>query len=266
MDVSDRVAVVVGGGGGIGRGIALVLASYGADVVVADLNLESAKEVAGEVERLGRRSHASVVDVVDQTSVDDMVQDVMGRFGRIDILVNGAGIIGGPGWEDRQQSDEEDWDLIYAVNARGAARVTDAVSPHMKEKRYGKIVNIGSTAARRGEAFNIMYGASKTALLSLTQAAALELAPYNINVNAIHPGEVWTPMWEKLAHHGGLSPENVEGLSLKERFDVIVQKRTPLGRPQTPEDIGNMATFLASDAARNVTGQSINVDGGGIMS
>ena len=173
MDVTDRVAVVTGGGRGIGRGICLALARYGADVVVADVNLEDAEAVRDEAAAMGRRTSAQYLDVTDQGSVDSMVADALSRYGRIDILVNNAGIIGAPGWQDRVETTEEDWDLLYAVNVKGMAAVTDAVSPHMKERRYGKVVNIASVAGRQGNYDNPPYGISKAGVISFTQAYAM---------------------------------------------------------------------------------------------
>jgi meso-butanediol dehydrogenase/(S,S)-butanediol dehydrogenase/diacetyl reductase len=165
-----------------------------------------------------------------------MVHEAISRFGRIDILVNNAGVIGAEGWEDRDVSSEEDWDVIYEVNVKGMNRVTRAVIPYMKERRYGKIINISSQAGRQGSPDN-PYAISKAGVISLTQGSATELAPYDINVNAICPGILRTPMWERI----------------------------PLGREQTPEDIGYTAAFLASDYAKNITGQAINVSGGSRM-
>ncbi len=265
MDVSGKVAIVTGGGRGIGRGIALVLARHGADVAVGDLNVKDAEAVAAEVAALGRRSLALYLDVTRQESVDGFVAEVAAHWGRIDILVNNAGVIAAPGWEQRERSSEEDWDLIYEVNVKGIARVTDAVARHMKEARYGKIVNISSGAGRQGNPGNPPYGVSKAGVISLTQACALELAPYNINVNAICPGLLWTPMWERIAYRRSISPENAQGLTPRQLFERTVEERVPLKREQTPEDIGNLAAFLASDYARNITGQAINVNGGSRM-
>ena len=194
-----------------------------------------------------------------------MVEDAVSRHGRIDILVNNAGIIGAPGWQDRAETTEEDWDLLYAVNVKGMAAVTDAVNPHMKERRYGKVVNIASVAGRQGNYDNPPYGISKAGVISFTQAYAVLLAPFNVNVNAICPGLLWTPMWEKISFRRSSLPQNTEGLSPRELFDRTVEERIPLGREQTPEDVGNLAAFLSSEASRNITGQAINVDGGSRM-
>ena len=265
MDVTGKVALVTGGGRGIGRGIALVLARNGADLAIGDLNLEDARSVAAEVEAMGRRATATSLDVTDQASVDQLVADVIARFGRIDILVNNAGIIAAPGWEQRERSNEDDWDMIYAVNVKGIAKVTDVVAAHMKERLYGKIVNISSVAGRQGNPGNPPYCVSKAGVISLTQGTASELAPYSINVNAICPGLLWTPMWERISYRTSMSPDNPEGLTPRQLFERAVEARIPLKREQTPEDIGNLAAFLASDYALNITGQAINVSGGSSM-
>ena len=156
--------------------------------------------------------------------------------------------------------------MLYEVNVKGIVRVTGAVKSGMKERRYGKIVNIASIAGRQGNAGNPPYNVSKAGVISFTQASALELAPYGINVNAICPGLLWTPMWERISYRRSISPtENPEGLSPRELFDRSIEARIPLKREQTPDDIGNLAAFLTSDYSRNITGQAINVDGGSRM-
>ena len=265
MDVSEKVAIVTGGGRGIGRAIALSLAHNGADVAVGDINLQDAQSVASEVDGLGRRSKGSHVDVTDQDSVESMVRAVIDGFGRIDILVNNAGIIGAAGWEERDRPDERDWDATYEVNVKGMQRMTYAVVDHMKERRYGKIVNIASISGRIGTLTSLPYGVSKSGVINMTQGLALELAAFSINVNAICPGLLWTPMWERIAYRWSIDPEKSEGLTPREIFDRTIKERIPLGREQTPEDIGHLAAFLASDLARNITGQAINVSGGSHM-
>ena len=264
MDVSGKTAVVTGGGRGIGRGISLALARNGADIVVADIIVDNAEGVAEEVRALGRRALPLSLDVTNQESVEAMTTRALAEFGAIDILVNNAGVIGAQGWERRETPSEEDWDFIFEINVKGIARVTDAIAPHMIERRYGKVVNIASIAGRQGSSRNPPYNVSKAGVISLTQAQAQQLAPHNINVNAICPGLLWTPMWERITARGAMTPNPGEKTQ-RELFEEHVQAQIPLGREQTPDDIGNLAAFLASDYALNITGQSINVSGGLLM-
>ena len=264
MDVRGKTAVVTGGGRGIGRGISLALARNGADIVVADIIAGNAEGVAEEVRELGRRALALGLDVSNQLSVEAMTAQAFAEFSAIDILVNNAGVIGAPGWEDREKPNQDDWDFIFDINVKGIARVTDAFTPHMLERRYGKIVNIASIAGRQGSSRNPPYNVSKAGVISLTQAQAQELAPHNINVNAICPGLLWTPMWERITARDSMTP-NPQERTQRRLFLDHVQAQIPLGREQTPDDIGNLAAFLASDYSLNITGQSINVSGGLFM-
>ncbi|MCI0439346.1 MAG: SDR family oxidoreductase [Chloroflexi bacterium] len=262
MQLENRVALVTGGARGIGRGIALVLAERGADVALADINLEGASKTAGELAQLGRKSQGFRVDVTKRAQLEELVADVIGAFGRIDILVNAAGVIGAEGFEDTTTSREEDWDITFDVNVKGTALASDAVAPYMKERRYGKIVNIASHAARSGSGGNAAYGASKAAVVHLTQSYALALAPYNINVNVVCPGTLWTPMWERIAERTRRNDPSKRQMTTREIFDEAIQERCPLKREQTPEDVGKAVAFFASEDAHNITGQSLNVNGG----
>lgn len=265
MDVTSKIALVTGGGRGIGRGIALVLAKNGANIIVADINLDASHSVAGEIISLGRESIPTYLDVTSQQSIDDMMTEVLENFGKIDILVSNAGVIGAQGWENRDETSMEDWDLTYEVNVKGMVRTIETIVPHMKNRRYGKIINIASIAGRQGTVTSVPYAASKAAVINLTRSLAIKLAPFDINVNAICPGLLWTPMWRRIADHFTTTKEAYDGMSQKEAFEHDVKMRIPLGREQTPEDIGNVTAFLASDIARNITGQSINVSGGSHM-
>jgi len=262
MDSTDNVAIITGGACSIGRAIVLTLARHGAHVVVGDIVDRDFDSIRKEVEACGRQCMTVRCDVTDDTSVHEMVDGVMGRFGRIDILVNNAGVVAAPGWADRDDTTEADWDITHSINVKGVARVTNAVIPHMKAARYGKIVNIASVAGRQATVINPSYAASKAGVISLTRTMTMTLAPYNINVNAVCPGLLWTPMWETLAYKWAKVNPDFEGLSAREIFDRSVAARVPLQRPQEPEDVANLVAFLVSDAARNITGQAINVDGG----
>ena len=262
MQLEDRIALITGGARGLGRGIALVLAERGADVAVCDVNFEGATQTAGEIGATGREARAYKVDVTRQAQLRDVVSAAIADLGRIDILVNAAGVIGAPGFEDTTGSREEDWDLTFDVNVKGTALASDAVSPHMKERRFGKIVNIASHAGRGGGAGGGAYGASKAAVIHLTQSYAMELAPYSINVNVVCPGTIWTPMWERIAVRAKRNNPEQSHLTPREIFDAAIAERCPLGRAQTPEDIGKAVAFFASDDAYNITGQSLNVNGG----
>jgi meso-butanediol dehydrogenase/(S,S)-butanediol dehydrogenase/diacetyl reductase len=261
IDLSDKIALVTGGASGIGRGICLVLGEQGANVAVADINIQGASDVASDLSARGPRSAAFEVDVTDRGSVDHMVARVVEEFGRIDILVNNAGIVGAVGYSERDEPSDEDWSQVFAVNVRGVVMVSEAVSPHMKERRYGKVVNIASIAARQGVTVHPQYSTSKAAVVNWTQAHALQMARYSVNVNAICPGLLWTPMSEAAVRMRARRAAS-EGLSGRELFESTVKSAIPLGREQTPEDVGKMAAFLASDDAGNITGQAINVDGG----
>ena len=265
MDLTGRTAIITGGASGIGHGICRELAERGADIVVADLNTQGAEVVAAEVAEIGRQSMVAALDVTDPSSIDALTETALAHFGKIDILVNNAGVGGAMGWDEHQQARVEDWDYTYQVNLRGVALTADAVAVPMIEQRSGKIINIASIAGRQGSPTITHYNASKAGVISLTQGLALRLAPYNINVNAICPGLLWTPLWERLAARNRNGDQQLEGLTEREVFERRVAASVPLGREQTPEDIGKLAAFLASEDARNITGQSINVDGGARM-
>jgi len=249
------VAIITGGGRGIGRGIALAFAKEGADIVIGDIRFQKAREVAKEIKALGRGALPLKVDVTKNGQVNDMVEKTFDEFGRIDILVNNAGIISKTYVKDM---DEKSWDAVISVNLKGTFLCSKAVIPYMIKQRSGKIINISSIAGKRGSVGLAHYCASKFGVIGFTQSLALELAEYNINVNAICPGILETYMWTDV-----LTPWRAkkEGLPEEEAWQKTIDA-IPLGRPQMPEDIGRMAVFLASEDARNLTGQAINVCGG----
>lgn len=263
--LKDRVAVVTGGATGIGRAIGLVLASDGANVVVSDLNIEQSKLTAAELGDRGVETMAVVSDVTKPWMSLEAASAVNERFGKIDILVNNAGVAGAPGWHEQAESREEDWLAAFEVNVKGIFHMVEAISPFMKKQRYGKIVNIASMAGREGRPSLPHYSASKAAVINYTQSLAIELGPFNVNVNAVCPGLLWTPMWEQVGERYAQREERLSGMSAREVFDQMIEDIIPLGREQTPEDIGNCVAFLVSDDAENISGQAINVDGGAFL-
>ncbi len=259
--LDGKTALVTGGARGLGRGIVLELAKEGADIVIADLLADVAEQTAAEVRQLGRQVTVVHMDVTDTQSSQTGVRRVLTERGGLDILVNNAGVAP---VHTGSEADEEDWDRCYEVNLKGIWKVSQVVIPHFVERRAGKIVNIASIAGRRGGAWIAPYNASKAGVISLTQSQARELGPQNINVNAICPGLIWTDIWRTI---GGM-PQGEDDPALHEKrahFDSILESSCALQREQTPEDIGKAVAFLASDDARNITGQALNVDGGIVM-
>jgi NAD(P)-dependent dehydrogenase (short-subunit alcohol dehydrogenase family) len=255
MVLADQVAIVTGAGNGIGRAIALALARAGALLASVDVDGGAARATADAAAALGRRSLALETDVGDLASIDQMVRRVMEAFGRIDVLVNNAGVTRRAYIMDLT---EQDWDRIMRVNAKGVFFCLQRVAREMIPRRSGRIVNIASIAGKGyAGTSNAIYAASKGSVISLTRTAALQLARHGINVNAICPGITVTALSE--ANVAVRARE--EGLSLEEmtrRRNAVI----PLGRPNDPEDLAGLAVFLASPGARNITGQSLNVDGG----
>jgi NAD(P)-dependent dehydrogenase (short-subunit alcohol dehydrogenase family) len=243
--LDGRVALVTGGASGIGRGIVEALARAGADVVIADLDGDLARGVAAEVGGRGAQ-----VDVTSERSVARLIDEV----GVVDILVNNAGVSKSIPFVEL---DEHEWDRVFDVNVKGVFLACRAVVPQMIERRAGKIINVASMVGKEAIPLFVHYSASKFAVIGLTQGLAKELAEFDINVNAVCPGVVRTPLWEPLLDQ--LSAN--KGITREEAFGEFIAG-IPLARPQTPEDIGEVVAFLASDKARNMTGQGINVTGG----
>ncbi|MBI2132688.1 MAG: glucose 1-dehydrogenase [Candidatus Tectomicrobia bacterium] len=259
MRLKDKTAIVTGGGGGIGRGIVRAFAREGARVCVMDITEEVAWRGAKEA---GEGALALGVDVTKEAEVARAVKTAIERLGRVDILVNCHGrpsrLMANP--VDRLTLEE--WNEVFAVNTVGVFLMCRAIAPHMRERRYGKVINIASLAARRANENVPHYCAAKAACLSFTLSFAKEMAKHSVNVNAINPGLLWTDLWEK--GHGviiGLDTDK----SPREVFDAFVKSAVPLGREQTPDDVGHMAVYLASDESRNVTGQGLMLAGGAWM-
>ncbi len=255
MLLKDKIAVVTGIGTGMGKAIALRYAREGAHVVGAEIDEASGQQTAAEVSAHDRRGLFVKTDMGRLADIKAMVAKAVDTFGQIDILVNNAGVTRSLGFFD---VTEEDWDWIHSVNAKGVFFCMQEVAREMAKRNEGRIVNIASIAGKgfRGTS-NISYAGSKGAVIAMTRIGASQLAKHNINVNAICPGATRTSLYdrvmEQLTEREGIS--EAEAIA---RMDASI----PLKRSNTPDDIANMAAFLASDEAHNITGQSFNVDGG----
>jgi NAD(P)-dependent dehydrogenase (short-subunit alcohol dehydrogenase family) len=255
MELSGQVALVTGAGQGIGKAAALALAAAGADTVVSDINEPSLQATAAAIAATGRRTLAIRADVGNLSEIDRMVSEAVARFGKIDALVNNAGVTRRAYIMDLT---EDDWDRIFRVNAKGVFFCLQRVAREMIARRSGRIINIASIA---GKGFpgtsNAIYAASKGAVISLTKTAAQQLGRHNINVNAVCPGIVRTALYAEMvrviAEKEGASVEEIERRGTES---------VPLRRANEPEDIADMIVFLASPGARNISGQAFNVDGG----
>ncbi|HEV7612396.1 MAG TPA: SDR family NAD(P)-dependent oxidoreductase [Steroidobacteraceae bacterium] len=252
MRLHGKVGYVTGGGRGIGRGIALALAHEGAHVLIADIDAAAARSVAAEVSALGVESHSMQMDVTRCDDAQRLRGTIEERFGKLDIAVNSAGVIGVQRVEDMT---EPEWDRIMDVNAKGPFLCCRAVIPLLRRVRGGTIVNIASVSGKDGYPGLAHYSASKYAVIGFTNSLAKELAREEITVNAICPGVVRTAMWDLLVEEWRNGHETPE-----ESWQRQVLAFVPQGRAQTVEDIGDLVVYLA--LARSLTGQAINVDGG----
>ena len=261
MRLAGKVAIVTGGGSGIGRGIVLALAREGADVAIPDIQVMNAEKVADEVKGLGRRSFGMKTDVTSSADVKGMVERTRDVFGKVDILVNNAGMASPPGMPFMNNT-EEDWDRTFAVNTKSVFLTCKAIAPYFIERKAGRIINIASVAGPLSAVTMPAYSVAKQGVITFTRVIAKELAAHGITANAICPGVLWTAFWEKLAAHIAATNPAFAGMSPRQVFEKRVTDIVPMKCEQTPEDIGNCAAFLASDEARYITGQSINVDGG----
>jgi len=250
IDLKDTVAVVTGGSRGIGRSVVKQMTAAGAKVVFSYASdLPAARSIAAEVESAGGTAIAVPADVSRREEAESVVEEAQARFGKIDVLVNNAGI-----WNTRdipiEEMTDEEWDGMMAVNLRGMFLTIRAAVPMMKERRSGRLINVSSTAGQRGEAFHAHYAASKSAVLGLTKSLAAELAPSGILVNAVAPGWVDTDM----------SAGPLRGPD-RARIDQTITLR----RPGTADEIAGAVLFLASPLSSYMTGATVSVNGGSVL-
>jgi len=264
MRLAGKVAIVTGGGSGIGRGIALAMAREGADVAIPDIQVLNAEKVADEVRALGCRVLAMKTDVTSSADVKMMVDRTREVLGKIDVLVNNAGMAAPPGMPFTNNT-EEDWDRAFAVNTKSIFLTCKAIAPYFIERKAGRIINIASIAGPISALTMPPYSVAKMGVITLTRIVAKELASHGVTVNAICPGVLWTSFWEKLAAHLASTNPAFAGMTPRQVFEKRVNDLIPMKCEQTPEDIGWAAVFLASDEARAITGQALNVDGGCVM-
>ena len=254
MRLAEKSAIVTGAGRGIGRATALRFAREGADVLVPDLDPRTAEETAREIQRLGRKGVPLQVDVTRMADIQRMVETALREFGKIDILVNNAGITR---VKDPLQLTEADWDRTLDLNAKALFFCTQAVAREMIKRKSGVILNATSISGRSGKPMMVDYCASKFAVIAITQSLALAWAKHGVRVNAVAPGIVDTDMWVSIDREWSALEGKPTGEMKRSRVAAI-----PLGRIETPEDVSNLYTFLATDEASYITGQTYNVCGG----
>lgn len=247
MRLEGKVAVITGAGQGLGRAYAHRFVREGARVVVADVQEDKANKVAQEVRDLGGEGLAVKVDVSDPESVQDMFGQIVERFGQVDVLINNASIFSTIEMKPFEEISLEEWNRLMAVNLTGSFLCCQAVSPHMRERKQGRIINISSGVVLMGRPFYAHYVASKAGIIGLTRALANELGEDNITINAITPGPTETEVPRET-----VSPEQAQAM-----IDAQAIKRR-----ETAEDLVGVAVFLASEDSKFITGQVINVDGG----
>ena len=243
MQLTNRIALITGGARGIGREMALLFAKQGADLALFDVNPQQLEQTAAELRALGRRAEGLVVDVTDGTQVDEGVAKVLDKLGRIDILINNAGIT-----KDGLliRMDDAQWDRVITINLKGTFLCTRAVAKHMLKQRSGRIVSVASIVGLIGNPGQANYAASKAGIIGFTKAVAKELASRSITCNAIAPGFIKTEMTD----------------ALPEPARQRLMEAIPMGTLGEPLDVAQAALFLVSDAARYITGQVLVVDGG----
>jgi 3-oxoacyl-[acyl-carrier protein] reductase len=246
FSLNNKIAIVTGSGQGIGRAIARMFAEAGADLVIADIRMDTAEATATDIRSLQRKAFTIQVDVRDKNQVDEMVTKTIEKFGCIDILVNNAGF--GHMTVPLVEMNEEEWDKCVTLNLKSTFLCCKAVSRVMMRQKRGTIINMASMAALGAYPMGANYSAAKAGIKNLTETLAVELGPYNIRVNALAPGVIETQLTAEL---------------YERRPELKIQrlKNIPLGRLGTPEDVANVALFLASDASSYISGETIPIKG-----
>lgn len=261
MKTSSHGAVVTGAGTGIGRAIALRLAREGKPVALLDIDLQAVRDTAQAVEENGGLALPLACDVSRETQVHEAIGRALEQMPHTDTLVNAVGVTSPPGLPFMSNT-EADWDRVFAINVKSAFFTSKALAPALIARGSGRIVNIGSIAGLIAARPMPPYSVTKMAMVTLTRVMARDLAEHGVTVNAVCPGFVWTELWSDHMgkHLSGVAPGGPR--SAREMFDQRVRDLVPMRRPQTAEDIAAAVAFLVSGEAANITGQSINVDGG----
>jgi len=249
MKLQEKTALVAGGGGGIGRAVALALGREGGKIAVADIAKDNAEKVCSDVRGLGVDAMPCLVDLTKKADVDRMIGEIIGRFGQINILVNCQG------WDRLEpfvESDEETWEKLLAINFKSVLYTSKAVLPHMISHGGGKVVNISSDAGRVGSSWEAVYAGAKGAVIAFSKTIAREVACHKINVNVVCPGLTETPLLQAIRSQSEQTAKIIDA----------VTKATPFRRPATPEEIAETVLFLVSSSADFITGQTVSVSGG----
>ena len=247
MQVKDKIVIITGAGSGIGKATAIYFAKYGATVVVSDINLEKAKEVAAEIVKNGGKANPIKANVAKFEEVENLIKQTVVDFGKLDVLVNNAGI--GPSFLRTHESTLRDWERVIAVNQTGVFYGMKVALTQFLEQGYGNIVNIASLAGLKASPNNISYSASKFAVVGMTKSAAMEYATKNIRVNAVCPGYTESALLNQL-------------LNAKPEMDAILKSVIPMKRYGKAAEIAEAVVWLASDNTKFITGQTITLDGG----
>lgn len=254
MNFNGKVAYITGAGRGIGKEVSLLLASYGADIVIADIDINNAEQTKSEIESLNQKALSLQVDVTDKHQINLSVMKAKEIFGKIDILVNSAGVISTGKIVD---AEEHSWNTVMDINAKGTFLTCQAIVKEMINQKSGKIINLSSIASKTAEYGNSVYCASKAAVNMISQTLALEVAEYNINVNAVCPAYTDTEMMQNVFTNRG----PIEGMAPTE-YKRHLESLVPLGRMARSTEIADLIAFLASDKSNFITGSTYTIAGG----